>query len=301
MIDADKLQIAIDFIESSLDKDIALDNVANRVGISKFHFHRIFKDVLGVTVSEYIRNRRLSIAAEQLVAGKLRVIDVACEAGFTSQSAFTHSFKKLFGVTPTGLIENNVAVTLYRRASLEAYRYAHKIHEMKLDVRIVEMPEIKLVGMEHSASTKDMQNYSDDAYLVHSFLAQCHKIKSVLAGPSSLYTFATFRYGIEEATSFCGLQVAEFDGIPDGMVAKILPSGDYAMFIHRGIILRQIHKTTDCFYLSWLPKSEYDLNYQGNDKKIVIYRSTEKTTNMENSEIDMFVPVIKKSVPGTQR
>ncbi len=77
-----------------------LANVAAEVGLSQWHFQRIFKALTGDTLKAYIRSRRLSMALDRLLTTKLRVLDVAVLGGFESQEAFGRAFKQAFGLTP---------------------------------------------------------------------------------------------------------------------------------------------------------------------------------------------------------
>ena len=294
MIDLDKMQIAIDYIEANLEKELAPEGVARRVGFSKFHFNRIFRQTFGVTITEYIRNRRLSISAERLAAGKYRVIDAALDAGFLSQSAFTRSFRKLFGVNPADYAEKSSGLCRFPKADLDVYRYARDV-AYRTDVEIVGRPEVKLVGMAHETPTIKMLFYRDDFYLLEVFLSQIGRIKNIIAGEHEMYTVSTFRYGGETSTFFCGLEVSTFESIPPRMETKIIPAGTYASFIHRGVLAGRIHHTTDFFYLRWLPSSEWELDYAEPGRKITIQHSSVRTTESEDSEIEILVPVKRRN------
>lgn len=96
-----QLRRAVLFIEERLDEDIGFREVAAEAAyVSPWHFHRIFEAVLGLTVTEYIRERRLSVAALRLVETEDRVVDIALDALYDSQEAFTRAFKRRFGLPP---------------------------------------------------------------------------------------------------------------------------------------------------------------------------------------------------------
>lgn len=95
------IQIALNFIEKQLhDKQLTPELVAEQVHFSSVHFSRVFHILTGITVSEYIRNRRLSIAGEQLKFHNRTVIDVALDLGYESPEAFAKAFKRFHGVNP---------------------------------------------------------------------------------------------------------------------------------------------------------------------------------------------------------
>lgn len=94
------IQKAIDWIESHLHGPISADQVADIAGFSKYHFHRIFQKAIGMSVSEYIRMRRLANAASILLHTDARIIDIALDFQFESQEAFTRAFKKVYHLPP---------------------------------------------------------------------------------------------------------------------------------------------------------------------------------------------------------
>ena len=99
-----KLQQAIAYIQDHLADDISLDAIANEVGMSQYHFGRLFKQATGFSPYQYALKCRVERGKELLLHKKLSINEVALEVGFSSQSHFTQSFKKLLGVTPKQLM-----------------------------------------------------------------------------------------------------------------------------------------------------------------------------------------------------
>ncbi|MGD0920071.1 MAG: helix-turn-helix transcriptional regulator [Thermodesulfobacteriota bacterium] len=85
----DRVQKSIDFIESQITEKIELDEIAKEAYFSLFHFHRIFHALVGDSVKEYIRNRRMSLAGRELATSHIKVIDVALKYGYETPEAFT--------------------------------------------------------------------------------------------------------------------------------------------------------------------------------------------------------------------
>lgn len=100
MVDINILRKTIDYIEDNLTEKIELDDIANNAYISKFHYHRIFHSVVGITIMEYMRKRRLSEAAKELNETKIKIVDIALKYQFSSPEAFSRAFKKMFGISP---------------------------------------------------------------------------------------------------------------------------------------------------------------------------------------------------------
>lgn len=95
-----QIQRAIDYIEDHMAEDISSDLIAKVAGFSKWHFQMVFSSAVGDTLKEYIRKRRLTAALIALGATDKRIIDIALDAGFESQEAFTRAFKHMFGKNP---------------------------------------------------------------------------------------------------------------------------------------------------------------------------------------------------------
>ncbi len=90
----------MDYIEERLDEVLTIDEIAKQAGYSKYHFHRIFKNNIGISISDYIRQRRLARASSALLYTNLRILDIALQNQFESQEAFTRAFKKYYRFPP---------------------------------------------------------------------------------------------------------------------------------------------------------------------------------------------------------
>lgn len=113
------LQSAVDYIEETLCGEMDLTVAARRAACSAYHFQRMFSYVAGLPLSEYIRRRRMTLAAFDLQRYSPRVIDLAVKYGYDSQSSFTRAFQAMHGATPTQVREGGVSVTAYPRLSFE--------------------------------------------------------------------------------------------------------------------------------------------------------------------------------------
>lgn len=94
------LQKAIDYVEEHLLEEIHFDEVAEQFNLSPYEFHRAFRFMSGMTLNTYIRNRRLSMAGQELAETDKKVIDVAMKYGFESQDGFTKAFTRFHGAAP---------------------------------------------------------------------------------------------------------------------------------------------------------------------------------------------------------
>jgi len=110
---------AVNYIEENLFGDINSETVARSVYSSSFHFQRIFSVVTGVTISEYIRNRRLSLIGGEIVRDGIRIIDAACKCGYDSPESFTKAFQRFHGFPPSNACKNEMKLKSYHPISIQ--------------------------------------------------------------------------------------------------------------------------------------------------------------------------------------
>ena len=104
---------AIAYIEAHLTDQIDVRVVADKAHLSVFYFQKIFGALCGVTVGEYIRNRRLSLAAQELSTQDVKVIDVALKYGYDSPDSFARAFARFHGVSPSSARETGCCLSFY--------------------------------------------------------------------------------------------------------------------------------------------------------------------------------------------
>ncbi len=92
----DRIQNSIDFIEANIKYEITLEEMAEKSFLSKYYFHRLFTILTGKRPMEYIRNRRLVLAAKDLSETDKSVLEIAIDYGFESEEVFTRAFNKFF-------------------------------------------------------------------------------------------------------------------------------------------------------------------------------------------------------------
>lgn len=102
------VQKAVSYIEEHIQEELSLDKIAAALNYSKFYIARTFAEQAGVTIYKYIQGRRLTLAAEQLVKTRKPIVEIAYEAHYNSQQAFTLAFGRLYQCTPQTYRKNGV-------------------------------------------------------------------------------------------------------------------------------------------------------------------------------------------------
>lgn len=111
------MKSANDNIETNLANNISYDEIAQIACCSTYHFQRMFPFITGITLSKYIRRRRLTFTAFELQTTDARVIDVAMKYGYQSPEAFARAFKNLLGTMPISARDKGVSLKAYPRMS----------------------------------------------------------------------------------------------------------------------------------------------------------------------------------------
>lgn len=113
------LNNTLEYIERNLDTELTIDDISKVAYSSKYHFQRIFYALTGFTVTQYIKNRRLTLAAEELIATDKRVTDIALKYGYESPEAFSKAFKRLHGIVPSALKKYNGKIKAFPKISFQ--------------------------------------------------------------------------------------------------------------------------------------------------------------------------------------
>ena len=110
---------SIQYIEDHITEDITVEDVAKCVGVSSFYFQKGFAMLCGFSVSEYIRNRRLALAGNELLVTEEKIIDIAMKYGYDSPDSFTKAFTRFHGVTPTSVRKDAVLLKSFAPLKLK--------------------------------------------------------------------------------------------------------------------------------------------------------------------------------------
>lgn len=131
----DHFNNSIAYVEENLAAEINLDRAAQLAQCSSYHYQRMFSYIAGVTLGEYIRRRRMSLAGVDLQRGE-KVIDVAAKYGYDSPTSFNRVFKGVHGITPKEAKQSGVKLTSYPMLTF------------KLTVKGVQAMEYQLIDKE---------------------------------------------------------------------------------------------------------------------------------------------------------
>jgi AraC-like DNA-binding protein len=143
----DRVGLALDYIETHLSDNISLEEIACQAHSSLFWFHRVFSLLLGDSLGEYLRKRRLNCAAEELVTSKRKIIEIALQYGFSSHEAFTRAFYKYFGITPSQYRKSGLIALRRNPVTVELLRKERKIQGGIMSTETIINPGIRIIEL----------------------------------------------------------------------------------------------------------------------------------------------------------
>lgn len=253
----DRFNKAVDYIENNLDDKIEYSSVAKAACCSEFHFSRMFSSLLGISLSEYIRRRRLTRAAFDIQTSNAKIIDIALKYGYDSSDAFTRAFKKLHSVTPNSVRDTGVQLKAYPRISFQITIKG----DVELEYRIERFDtELRFVGKRQSVKTsrafkeipalwrKSNKDGFKQALIDMSWVKPKCKLESLvgICGKEASITDEVFDY-------FMGVRY-DTETPSDMEEIRIAPS-TYAVFPN-------VIDAWKRLYSEWLPTSGYELANQ---------------------------------------
>lgn len=278
---------AVEFIESNLEQELSTEVVASHVGFSPYYFHRVFTGVLGESVSEYIRKRRLSEAAHLVRSCDKPLLEIALLYGFESQEVFTRAFKKMFGITP-GRYRSLREIAPYPdkfKATTEMLE--HLQGGITMQPKIISREGELVVGMGGAFQQGDSTSIGKlwDRFLPRKDDIKCAKQNYALG----VCTPSHPQIEVASADHFVYIAAVPVDStmvVPAGMVACELPAGRYAVFTHKGPI-SEIGHTLNYIWGTWLPKGEFE-HRDAPDFELYDDRFD---PDSEESEFDFYIPI----------
>lgn len=263
---------SVDYIESHLKDKISAQDVSNQVYLSQVHFQKGFQVMTGYSVSEYIRNRRLYLAALDIKSGDKKVIDIAYEYGYETPESFTKAFTRFHGASPTD-VKAGYPVRTFLPVSIKI----DIIGGDKMDAKIKNLSGFKVIGFvrefDYDTAYAEIPKFWDE-------ISEKYAV-SVCSGnpPANEYEKALVDNSIGEfgvciddeklagRGKFIYLIAGRYQGgeVPEGMMLHEFPQGDWAVFDCVGAMPEALQTLNTKVFKEWLPGNpDYELSGNSN-------------------------------------
>lgn len=235
------VQKMIDYIEENIQESPTLHDISQHIGYSPYYCSAQFHKICKMTIRNYISGRRMALAAAELRNTGMRIIDIAVKYGFSSQEAFTRSFRAVFGCTPALYRKNPVPVPVPIRKVVYSPEHYHSIYKedtamservlTEAHKRIEYIPAHKYIGIWDSTASGYGEFWKN-----HDCDKVCGIIESMCDKTHLVVTAHTAGWHEVDGRRryFYGFGVDEdYDGIvPEGFEIREFPASYYMVFFH---------------------------------------------------------------------
>ncbi len=271
------LQNAIEYMEINLTDEIEIRDVAEKAYVSEFHFQRIFTVLCGFSPSEYIRNRRMALAAMELSGSDAKVIDIAMKYGYDSPDSFARAFTKFHGITPSAAKEQGAKLRdfapLRIKLSLEG--------GTMMDYKIVEKAAFTVMGRKRSFNSETSYQEIPTFWQEH-MKDGGNKVVCGMYGVCIDSDGKNFDYLIAD-------NYLPWNEVQEGYETRTLPAGLWAVF---PCTLGNLKDINTKMWKEWLPNcKEYKL---GGNYNVEMYTPLDEK-NPQESYCEIWLPLEKIS------
>ncbi|MCC2847271.1 AraC family transcriptional regulator [[Clostridium] innocuum] len=261
-----QLNEVMDYIDINLQSEISYDRISEIACCSIYNFQRMFSYIAQTSLSEYIRNRRLTLAAFDIIKGNERIIDVALKYGYDSQDAFSRAFRNFHGVLPSTVRNEPVMLKSCPKLSFQitmkgaekmkyqieqwpAFQVAGISHRIKTNRAFELVPQIWEKAWKKGTMKKFMQFFPD--YRPSGFLG--------IATGGGWGSTDEMDY-ILAVTNHVDIPDCYHAPVPEGMTVFSYPAATWVIINADGEIPKAVQDVYQKFYSEWLPRSGYKLS-----------------------------------------
>jgi AraC family transcriptional regulator len=288
------IQRTLDYIEENLHERITLEELAELACFSPFHYHRVFHFLVGESVMDYVRKRRLAHAALRLLNSDEKVINIAIDLGFQYHESFNRAFKKFYGISPRQYRRANFSLgSLHQKAYLNMNRYTGGI---EMEMKFITKPAFHIIGYDLKTRNTDGENNREipkfwQHYMTNNLGA---KIPSPLHKNQELGLCTDYNTATGEFVYMIGMEVAEGTPVPEGMSYRSFPEMEYAVFTTPKATEENFPSTIQATWVEifskWFPDSDYE--HHGS----VEFELYDERCYGNEKQIDIYIPVKKQKV-----
>ena len=277
----DHLNQAIDYLEEHISEEISYEEAARIAGCSAFHFQRMFTYLAGAPLSEYIRRRRMSLAAVDLRSGDEKIIDIALKYGYSSPTAFNRAFQGVHGVSPSAARKGGCSLKSYPPIRFKII--IKGVEEM--NYRIEERGPIRILGVSQPLHRDMEQNFSivPEMWGRAAQDGTIPRLAAIMDGQPMGLLGVCAGGSAEQWRYF--IAVASSAPAGEGLEEYLIPACTWAVFPGAGTNLA-IQELERRVITEWLPTSGYEY---ADAPDIEVYLNPDP----ENARFEVWIPVVK--------
>lgn len=271
----ERLNSAMNYIEVHMDNEIDYEQVAKIACCSSYHFQRMFAYMADVPLSEYIRRRRMTMAAVELQSTDVKVVDIALKYGYDSPTAFNRAFQSVHGVAPSLARKEGVTLKAFPPIS---FKISIK-GDAELNYRIEKKNAFRIIGVSEPLEQEIEKNFEivpriwqivGENGTIGKLATMMDSEPLGILGVSVCNELSDWKYFIAAASS---------QSVDKQFEEYIIPAATWAIFSGEGTIPNSIQELEKRVVTEWLPTSGYE--YANAPDIEVTYHPTHKTQNLK--------------------
>ncbi len=277
----------LDYIDAHLGDDLSCDRLSSIAAFSKYHFHRQFSALFGMSLYHYIQLNRFKRSAYQLAFRQSSILDIAIDSGYETPESFSRAFKKTIGQTPSDFRKQPQWASWHSTyESLHQIRSNHMKPNHSLEpVQIITVPSMQVAVLEHHG---DPRTIGDSISKFIEWRKQHHLSPKVSATFNILYNNPADTPPENYRIDLCVATDLEIVENTLGIIAKTIPGGKCAVLRHIGSDDQLADRIHD-LYATWLPQS----NEEPRDFPLYLQRVSFFPDVPEQDAItDIFLPLL---------
>ena len=277
----ERLNQSMEYIEEHLTDEIDYEQLGRIACCSAYHFQRMFTYMAGITLAEYIRRRKMSLAAVDLQGGDAKIIDVAEKYGYNSPTAFNRAFQSVHGIAPSAVRKEGVSVKTFPPVS---FKISVK-GAVEMDYRIETKDAFRITGISAPLFKEIEKNFTIVPGMwgkaagdgtIQKLAGMMDSQPKGLLGVSACNDEEEWKYFIAVASS-------QKD---DAFEEYIVPASTWAIFPGSGTN-QSVQELEQRIVTEWLPTSGYEY---ANAPDIEVYLNPDP----QNAQYEVWIPVVKK-------
>lgn len=251
------IQRTIEYMEENLLEDISIERIAKQANSSVFHFQRTFSLLTDISVGEYLRRRRLTLAAYELAETDNKIIDLAYKYGYDTPEAFSKAFRRQHGLKPSEVRKNVGKLKTYNRLIIQVSLKGAE----PMNFKIIEKESFQVVGVKREYSCVNDENlkgipqFWNDVHAdgTNNLLAKLNngEIKGVLGVCVDKRATDPDKMDYWIATDYKG-------DLPESLQTLEIPSSKWGVFEVHGPMPEAMQRTWKQIFSEWFPSNRYE-------------------------------------------
>lgn len=276
---------AIRYIEDNLREELSIPDIARQAALSPFYFQKGFAMLCGMTVMDYIRQRRLSVAGLEVLTTQRKIVDIALEFGYDSPDSFARAFTRFHGITPAALRKSGGAVRAFAPLKIKITLEGGQ----NMDCKITKKEAFTVIGrvgvFRHEDAFRRIPEFWKEHYRTGGGEVVCGRYGICMQGARDS---GSFEYLIAD-------NYDPIDEIPDGFTARTIPAFTWAVFPCKGPMPRALQQLNQEIFSQWLPNNpDYKIAAGINVEMYSDASEYAKGTQDPDYYCEIWIPVTRK-------